>query len=306
MALTLAEAEKLSNDLLLQGVIETIIKDSPVLQRLPFIQIVGNGLTYTRESVLPTVDFYDVGDVWAESTPEFTKPTATLAILGGDADVDNYLKETRSNIQDLETAVVEQKAKAMRHEFEKEFLYGNSATNSKQFDGIIKLIDTATASDQVIAMAATGATLTLAKIDQLIDAVKGGKPDLLLMSRRSRRKVQTLARAAGTNLQVGEGLLGQQVQLYNGIEVAITDWQADIHALTSSLESAYTGGACSTIYALSLGEGALCGISSPNMLQVEPLGSLETKDASRTRLKWYVALVLFSTVKAAALIGCKD
>ena len=306
MALTLAEAEKLSNDLLLQGVIETIIKDSPVLQRLPFIQIVGNGLTYTRESVLPTVDFYDVGDVWAESTPEFTKPTATLAILGGDADVDNYLKETRSNIQDLETAVVEQKAKALRHEFEKEFLYGNSATNSKQFDGIIKLIDTATTSDQVIAMAATGATLTLAKIDQLIDAVKGGKPDLLLMSRRSRRKVQTLARAAGTNLQVGEGLLGQQVQLYNGIEVAITDWQADVHALTSSLESAYTGGACSTIYALSLGEGALCGISSPNMLQVEPLGSLETKDASRTRLKWYVALVLFSTVKAAALIGCKD
>ncbi len=33
MALTLAEAAKLSNDVLLQGVIETIIKDSPVLQR---------------------------------------------------------------------------------------------------------------------------------------------------------------------------------------------------------------------------------------------------------------------------------
>ncbi len=33
MALTPAEAAKLSNDVLLQGVIETIIKDSPVLQR---------------------------------------------------------------------------------------------------------------------------------------------------------------------------------------------------------------------------------------------------------------------------------
>jgi len=49
MALTLAESEKLSNDVLLQGVIETIIKDSPVLQTLPFIQIVGNGLTYPGE-----------------------------------------------------------------------------------------------------------------------------------------------------------------------------------------------------------------------------------------------------------------
>jgi hypothetical protein len=39
MALTLAEASKLSNDVLLAGVIETIIKDSPILQVLPFIEI---------------------------------------------------------------------------------------------------------------------------------------------------------------------------------------------------------------------------------------------------------------------------
>ena len=49
MALTLTEGAKLSNDVLQQGVIETVIKDSPILQRLPFIEIVGNGLTYNRE-----------------------------------------------------------------------------------------------------------------------------------------------------------------------------------------------------------------------------------------------------------------
>ena len=42
MALTLTEASKLSNDALLVGVIETIIKDSPILQTLPFIEVVGN------------------------------------------------------------------------------------------------------------------------------------------------------------------------------------------------------------------------------------------------------------------------
>jgi len=306
MALTLDEAEKLSNDVLLQGIIETIIKDSPILQQLPFIQIVGNGLTYTKESALPTVDFYDVGDTWVESTPTFSKVTATLKILGGDADVDNFLKSTRSNIQDLETAVIEQKAKALRHEFEKQFLYGNEATSPKQFDGIIKLIDTASASDQVIAMAATGATLTLTKVDELIDAIKGGKPDVLLMSRRSRRKLQALARAAGSNLEVGEGKLGEFVQLYNGIPVAVSDWVLDTHNVTGSVEDSYTSDADSTIYALQLGEGALCGISSPEMLQVERIGSLETKDASRTRVKWYVSLALFSSVKAAALIGVQN
>ena len=52
MALTLDEASKLSNDMLLQGVVETIIKDSPVLKQLPFIEIVGNVLTYNQ---VPTV-----------------------------------------------------------------------------------------------------------------------------------------------------------------------------------------------------------------------------------------------------------
>src|ERR1035437_3439652 len=102
MSLTLAEAAKLSIDVLLQGVVETVVKNSPVLQRLPFIEIIGNGLTYNRENTLPTVDFYDVGDSWTESTPTFTQITATLKIMGGDADIDNFLKATRSNIQDLE------------------------------------------------------------------------------------------------------------------------------------------------------------------------------------------------------------
>ena len=107
MALTLAEAAKLSNDVLLTGVIETIVNESPILQILPFIEIVGNGLTYNQENTSPTASFFDVGDTWTESTPTFTQQTATLKILGGDADVDNFLKSTRSNLQDLEAAVVE-------------------------------------------------------------------------------------------------------------------------------------------------------------------------------------------------------
>jgi hypothetical protein len=35
------------------------------------------------------------------------------------------------------------------------------------------------------------------------------------------------------------------------------------------------------------------------------VGSLETKDASRTRVKWYVSLALFNTLKLAKLIGVR-
>ena len=306
MAMTLAEAAKLSNDLLLQGVVETIVKDSPVLQRLPFIEIVGNGLTYNRENALPNIDFYDVGDTWAESTPTFTQVTANLKIMGGDADVDNFLKATRSNVQDLEAAVIELKAKALQQKFEDTFIYGDSAVNAKQFDGLKKTINTASAGPQVIAMGATGATLTLDKLDQLIDAVKGGKPDMLLMSRRSRRKINALVRAAGGMTETDRDQWGNFMQLWDTVPIGVNDWILDTHTLSGSVETNTTGGTCSTIYAVQCGEGALCGLTGPGYLQAEPVGPLENKDASRTRVKWYVSLALFSSVKAAALIGVQD
>ena len=306
MALTLAEGAKLSNDILLQGVVETIVKDSPILQELPFIEIVGNGLTYNQEKTLPSIDFYDVGDTWAESTPTFEQITANLKIMGGDADVDNFLKATRSNLQDLEAAVIELKAKALRRKFEETFIYGDATANPKQFDGLRKLIDTTTASDQVIAAGATGATLTLSMLDELIDAVKGGKPGMLLMSRRSRRKINALVRAAGGMMETDRDKWGNFTHLWDGIPIGVNDWILDTHTVSSSLETSTTGGTCSTIYAVQLGEGALCGLTAPGHITAEPIGSLETKDASRTRIKWYVSLALFSSVKTAALIGVQD
>lgn len=306
MALTLTEASKLSNDILLQGVVETIVKESPILRVMPFVEIVGNGLTYNRENALPNIDFYDVGDTWAESTPTFEQKTANLKIMGGDADVDNFLKATRSNIQDLEAAVVEMKAKALKDKFEDTFIYGDSVSNSKQFDGLRKLIDTGTAGSQLIAAGDSGAALTLSMLDQLVDAVKGGKPDILLMSRRSRRKINALIRASGGMIDSDRDSWGNFIQYWDGVPIGVSDWILDTHVVASGIETAITGGSCSTIYALQMGEGALCGLTAPGFMTVEPIGSLETKDASRHRIKWYVSLALFSAIKAAALIGVQD
>jgi hypothetical protein len=88
--------------------------------------------------------------------------------------------------------------------------------------------------------------------------------------------------------------------------IGVNDWILDTHVVAGGVETATTGGACSTIYAVQLGEGARCGLTSPGHLQVEPVGPLEDKDASRTRVKWYVSLALFSSIKTAALIGVKD
>lgn len=306
MALSLSEANKLSNDLLLDGVVEAIVKDSPLLQRMPFIEITGNGLTYNREDTLPGIEFYDVGDTWDESTPTFNQYTANLKIMGGDADVDNFLKATRSNIQDLEAAVVALKAKALKNKFEETFIYGNNAVNVKQFDGIRKLINTGVSGNQVIAAGSAGGELTLSMLDELIDCIKGGKPDLLLMSRRTRRKINALVRESGGMIENERDAWGNFIQLWDGVPVTVNDWILDTHVVTGGVETAVTGGTCSTVYAMQFGEGALCGLTAPGHLTVEKVGSLETKDATRTRIKWYCSIALFSQIKAAALIGVED
>ena len=296
MALTLSESAKLSNDVLVAGVIETIVQESPVLQRLPFIEVVGNSLTYNRENRAPTAAFYSVGDTWTESTPTFTQVAATLRILGGDADIDNFLRATRSNIQDLEAAVVQLKAKALQTKFEDTFVNGDRDSDSNAFDGIDKL----SAAGQTVSMGTNGGTLTLEKLDETIDRVKAGKPHLLLMSRRSRRKLTSLSRASGSGLVVSDrNELGQMVEYYDGIPVGVNDHIGDAKTVGSSSD-------CSTIYALQLGEGAVAGLTAPGGLAVERVGSLETKDATRIRVKWYVALAVFNALKLAKLTGVRD
>ena len=254
----------------------------------------GNGLTYNRESTAATAAFYDVGDTWTESTPTFSQITATLKIMGGDADIDNYLIASRSNVQDVEASVIQLKAKAVRDLFESTFISGDAGTDPKAFDGI----DTLCESSQTLSMGVNGGSLTLDKLDELVDTVKGGKPELLLMSRRSRRIINKLARTAGTFLETDRDQFGQMVQFYDTIPIGVSDYIPDDQTQGTSTD-------CSTIYAVQFGEGALAGLTAPGGLQVERVGSLEQKDATRTRIKWYSSIALFNTVKLAKLIGVR-
>ena len=294
MAITLVEASKLSNDVLRTGVIETMALESPILQRLPFIEITGNGLTYNRENASPTAAFYDVGDTWTEDTPTFTQVTATLKVMGGDADVDNFLKTTRSNIQDMEAAVVQLKANAVQRLFDDTFVNGDTAVNAKAFDGIDKL----TVAGQVVSMGTNGATLSLDKLDELIDRMRGGKPDLLLMSRRTRRGLNVLARNSGSFLEADRDEFGQMLQFYDGVPIGINDFISDAKTVGTSTD-------CTTIYAMQFGDGRVAGLTSAGGLEVEHVGSLETKNASRVRVKWYASLAMFNTLKLAKLTGVR-
>jgi len=297
-ALTLAESAKLSDDMLVQGVMETIINESHELDFLPFIEVVGNSLQYNRLNVAPTVAWRAVGDTWTEDTPTFTEITTNLKILGGDADVDNFIQTTRSNRQDQAAAVIAQKAAALAREWSQTFIDGDVAVDANQFDGIRKIVAGLPAS-QTISMGVNGATLTLARLDELIDGVRAGSR-VLFMSRRTRRTLQGLVRTSSVVLESRPGMFLEQIQLYNGIPIFVNDYILDTETQGTSTD-------CSSVYCAVFGEESqgLVGLTGPGGLLVEAVGPLETKDATRWRVKWYVSLALYSTLTLARLLGVR-
>lgn len=293
MALTKAEAAKLSWNMMVRGVIETIVKESQLFMFLPYMQVVGSGLTYNREATMPAASFYDVGDVWTEATPTFTQITTALKIMGGDADVDNFLQETYRDRNDLEAEVIAARAKAVAHKFIDTFYNGDAAVDTKSFDGIHKGIS----AGQTIVAGANGGSLTLDLMDQVIDLVKPGRPDALLMSKRSRRKLSSLRRASGAALETDRDQFGQRVLTYDGIPIVVDEFISDAQAQGTS------GNVTSSIYAVRFGMEGVMGLENGDGIQVERVGDLETKDATRHRIKWYASIAIFSDLGLARLGG---
>ncbi len=292
MALTKLEAAKLSNDMLVRGVIETIVKESTILSYLPFMEVTGTAVHYNRESTMPAVSFYTPGDTWTEATPTYSAQTAELKILGGDADVDNFLQATYTDTNDIEAEIIASRAKAIAHKFSDTFFNGDPGVDTKSFSGL----KTLTPAGQTLSMGTNGASLTLARIDELIDAVMPGKPEILVMSKRTRRKLKDLRRTSGSVLETSVNQFGERIESYDGIPVVVDDFIPDS-------ETQGTGTALSSIYALKFGQGAgLMGLEHGG-IRIETVGELETKDATRTRIKWYCGLALFSTLGVARLAG---
>ena len=66
--LTLTEASKLIQNPLQRGVVETFARTSPVLERLPFMDVNGNAYSYNVEQTLPGIAFRDYNASYTEST----------------------------------------------------------------------------------------------------------------------------------------------------------------------------------------------------------------------------------------------
>lgn len=135
MPLTLVEAAKLnSGQVKRSAVIEMFAQESDVLRVLPFDNIAGNALKYNREEALPGVAFRGVNESFDESTGVINPLVESLAIGGGDLDVDRFIVTTQG--QGIRSTHERMKVKSLAQDWARVFIKGDSESNPREFDGL--------------------------------------------------------------------------------------------------------------------------------------------------------------------------
>lgn len=275
MSFLLADAKKLTQDMLQRGVIETMEKTSGVLQRLPFIEVVGSGYAYNVMEELPEVNYREVNKGYKNTAATVTRAVESLVIFGGDADVDVFLGRTHSNLNDIRALNTEAKAKSVARTFEKEFFAGTGENavsseggNAPTLKGLDQRIKDSVAGTEI------KATLTLDALNELLDAVVDGA-DTLFMSKKMRREVMKLLQENNHYIESGKDEFGRMVQYYGGVEIVAVD---------DSLIPA------DKIYAVKFGTDSYVHGLSNGGIQARDLGELDTLPVYRTRIEMYVGL----------------
>jgi len=296
MALTLLESAKLnSGDVYKAGVTAKFAESSEVLRLLPFQGIQGNSVKYNIEETLPGIGFRGVNGSYTESTGIINPQTESLHIIGGDLDVDKFLLKTMGTEQ--RTIQEGMKIKAIALAWTREFIKGDSETDPTTFDGLQKRIT----GDALIANHASAGPLSLAKLDEAIDAVDGA--NALLMSKAMRRRLTVAARttAVGGNITYTMDEFGRQVTMYNDLPIVIVDKDNVNAEILGFTEASST----TSIYVVNFGEGYVQGLENGGM-EVTDLGELDTKPVFRTRIEWYNGFGVFAPRSAARLKNITD
>jgi hypothetical protein len=290
MALTLVDAQVLSHDVLQAGIIETIVKESSVLSVLPFQTIEGNAYSYNVEKALPAVQFRDVNEAYTASEAQFEQRSENLVILGGDVELDRFIIQTLSNVNDQMAVQIAEKAKAIANTFTKTFFKGNKLSNKLEFDGLDVRI---AGSEQEIDYTASpeiqaelkGNARKLDALNTLLDAVRGGA-DAVFMNKRVKRQILAVLQSSDHYIENGVDAFGKPVEKYAGVPLLTVENEilgdTDLYAVKFGAYTHVTG----------LTNGGV---------QVRRLGETSAKAVEITRIEFFCGMAQFNPYASARL-----
>jgi hypothetical protein len=276
MSLTLVEAAKLAannGETKRAAVIAMFARESALLAALPYKNIQGNSYAYNREGALPGIAFRGVNESYTESTGIINPLQEALRICGGDLDVDMAILKTQG--EGVRATHEQMKVKALTAEITRALIKGDSTSQPREFDGLQARI---TGAQKIDAGSTSGGdALSLAKLDELIDAVP--EASALIMNKAMRRRLTAAARTTtvGGYITYSQDAFGRRVTRYNDVPILVT-YPANDGTDPIAFDEANPGGGSAvgtSIYAVAFGDGLLSGIQN-GMMDVRDLGEVQT------------------------------
>lgn len=227
MAMTLTDAKNITQDKLAQMVIDEFRKDR-LLDMMVFDDtVVPNGQSlayvYNRVTTLPTAAPREINAEYTPQEAKTTQYTVNLKPFGGAFEVDRVLQNHVKGAGYTQISFqLEQKIKATKALFSDLFLNGDTATNSKAFDGLDKaLAGSSTETSPAAAIDLTDANFTsnfkafMRELDRMLVKLDG-TPTALLMNREMGAVMNAVARESRYFTQ-SEDAFGRPVMKYAGI-----------------------------------------------------------------------------------------
>ena len=296
---TLAEAAKLINNEIVQGVAEDIITTNPIWNAMPWTGYEGQALLVNRENALGDAQHLAVGGtITAKAAATFTQVPFTAVTTIGDAEM-NGLVQAQSQGAGVDQLAVEisSKAKSVGRLLQTGIATGTGV--SPQLHSLHTLVDATQYTS-----ASAGQAISFALLDELLFKVKSkdGEVDWLMMPARTVTSFRSLVRALGgiteTMIFTMPNGRTRTVDAYNNIPIFTNDY---LSVAETANGAALTGGALTSVYAGVWDDGSQkVGVSMihpmkvPAGIQVEKVGVAETKDEMIVRVKSYSNFASFN------------
>lgn len=308
MSVTLLEAMKIAlanGEMKRAGVIGTYARTSSWLANIPMRDIPGNAYAYNREGTLPGIAYRGYNETYTESTGIINPLSESLRIAGGTLSVDRAILKTMG--ESVRTAQELMKVKALAAAVTSKIIKGDSTSDPRESDGLQSRVT----GGQLIEAGSTngGDALTLAKMDEAVDACSGPNKQIWL-SKAMIRRFTAAARTPAVSgyITYAQDAFGRTVTQYNGIPL-VPAYPENDGTEPLPFTEVGSGGATATatsLYVVSLGDGYLSGIQN-GIMDVVDLGLDDNGTQLRTLVEWLVSPVVVEHPKAVVrLRGISD
>lgn len=229
MAITLEEAKKNVQDDLQMGVIDEFQKSNWILEHIPFDDAVsptGGGATpsysYVRLKTQPTADFREINKEYTPSEVTKEPHTVEIKVFGGAYEIDRVIANLGGIVSEIELQQ-SQKIKAAQALFNDTFINGDSAQNTKAFDGLDKaLTGSDTEYNKTGSIDLSTSELVTKNYQNFLDMLDeflgglDGVPSFIAGNTKLISKLRACARRASM-YQTTKDNWGNQVESYAGI-----------------------------------------------------------------------------------------